>query len=101
MRAPLHGRIQKLRQDQAQLLKLHRLGDVRVKARLDALGVYVTEDVSRERDDGEVRVFFFALPAADLLAGFVAVFVGHVEVALPFSLGLGLQEENDRNGLQE
>jgi hypothetical protein len=96
MFSPLNLWIQKLIHLHTQLLKINRLSNVTIKPRLHALGIHISKNVGTERDDGEVLVFVLAFPAADVLASLVAVFVGHVEVALKKSRGLvgkGWEEE--------
>ena len=66
----------------AELFEVDGLGKVTVETGVDALLVDVAEDVGRKCDDRLVRLLAALLPAADLFAGLVAVFVGHVEVAL-------------------
>ena len=78
-------RIQKGSQHSAEDLEVDRLGNIGVKPRFSTLRVHVAQDVRRQGDDGQVRVLVFSLPAADFLTGLVAVFIGHVEVALRVS----------------
>ena len=75
-------RIQQPTHRLAQILKVNRLGDVVVEAGLQALVEDVGHDVGGEGDDGHARVGVGGFPGADLAAGLVAVFAGHVEVAL-------------------
>lgn len=75
-------RVEELDHDEAELLEVDGLGDVAVEAGLDALRVDVAENVGGEGDYGHVWVAVRALPPPDLLARLVAVFVGHVQVAL-------------------
>ena len=74
--------IEQIDHDALELLELDRLRDVGIEADVGALGVYVAEHVGRQRDHGDGPVRVGALPYADLATGLVAVFVGHVEVAL-------------------
>jgi hypothetical protein len=65
-----------------QLLEVDRLGKVAVETRFHAFLVDVAKDVCGKCDDGLVGLLGAFLPAAELFARLVAVFVGHVEVAL-------------------
>lgn len=75
-------RVHKRHEHSAELLEIDGLGEVTVEAGVDALLVDVAEDVCREGDDGLVGLLGAFFPPAQLLAGLVAVFVGHVEIAL-------------------
>lgn len=75
-------RVHKRHEHSAQLFEIHRLGEVAVEAGVDALLVDVAEDVGGERDDGLVRLLGALFPSAQLFARLVAVFVGHVKIAL-------------------
>ena len=68
--------------DGAQLLEVHWFGDIAVEPSIRTLCINVPEDVSRQSNDWEIRVFVRLLPLADLAASLVAVFVWHVEIAL-------------------
>jgi len=81
-RLGLIRRIQELGHDQGELFEVDRLGNIRVEARFYALGVDIAKHVGRESNDGDPLVSVLLLPAADLFAGLVAVFVGHVKIAL-------------------
>lgn len=81
-RLRLVRRIQKLGHDERKLLEFYRLRNIRVEAGVDALCVDVPEDICRKCNDGVSSVSVFLFPSTDLLAGLVAVFVGHVQVAL-------------------
>lgn len=78
----LLGWVQKSHQHGTQLFKVHRFRDVRIKSRLDALVANIANHVGGQRNDGEMLVAVLALPAADIFASLVPVFVGHVEIAL-------------------
>lgn len=82
MRLGRIGRVHERHEHGAELFEVDGLGEVAVEAGVDALLVDVAEDVGGERDDGLVGLLGFLFPAAQLFAGLVAVFVGHVEIAL-------------------
>jgi len=66
----------------AELFEIDGLSEVAIEACVDALLVDVAEDVGGEGDDGLVGLLGTLLPPAQLLARLIAVFIGHVEVAL-------------------
>ena len=74
--------IEEVDHDGFELLELDGLGDVRVEADFGALGVDVAEDVGRQSDHGSRWIRVLPFPFADFAAGLVAVFVGHVKIAL-------------------
>jgi len=76
------GRVHERHEHCAELFEIDGLGEVAVEAGVDALLVDVAEDVGGERDDGLVRLLGAFFPSAQLFARLVAVFVGHVEIAL-------------------
>lgn len=79
--APIRG-IEEVDHDVFELLELDRFRDIRVETDFGALGIDVAEDVGRESDDGEGRVRIRPFPFADFATGLIAVFIGHVKVAL-------------------
>ena len=74
--------VEEVDHDGFELLELDRFRDVRVEASVGALGVDVTEDISRERDYRKRLVSLLPLPGADFTTCLIAVFIGHVEVTL-------------------
>jgi hypothetical protein len=81
----IHG-IQEFDKLYTQLLKIHRLSYIRIKPGFDAFSIDIAENIGGKGDYWEVFILVFALPFAYVLAGLVAIFVGHVEVAL-FGVG--------------
>jgi len=63
MRLARIARVHERHEHRAQLLEIHRLRDIAVETRVDALLVDVTEDVGRKRDDGQVLELVLLLPA--------------------------------------
>lgn len=75
------ARIHKCHQNRAEFFEIHRFRHVRVETRLDTFFIHIPQDVGREGDDGEVGSLVVPLPLSNLLAGLIAVFIRHVEVA--------------------
>jgi hypothetical protein len=82
MRLARIRRVHKRHEHGAKLLEIDRLGKVAVETGLDAFLVDVAKDVGREGNDGLVLLLGALFPAAEFFTCLVAVFVGHVEVAL-------------------
>lgn len=112
MRLARVRRVHERHEHGAELLEIDRLGDVAVETRVDALLVDIAEDVGGERDYRLVLLAGALLPAPDFLAGLVAVFVGHVQVALwvgrllicsrgDWVLGVGMMGRRSRSWLVE
>lgn len=74
--------IHKLRHDERELFEGDRFRNVRVEAGFDALRVYITENIGRESNDRMAAVAMLLLPASDLFAGLIAIFIWHVQIAL-------------------
>lgn len=75
-------RIYKVNKEISQSAPFNRFGGVLRKARSGRVALTFSHDVGRKRDDGDVWMVVLFFPGADLPAGFVAIFVGHLDVAL-------------------
>ena len=82
MRLSRIGGVHERHEHGAELFEVDGLGEVAVEAGVDALLVDVAEDVGGERNDRLVGLLGAFFPSAQLFARLVAVFVGHVEIAL-------------------
>jgi hypothetical protein len=82
MRLRRISRVHERHEHSAELLKIDWLREVAVESSVYTLLVDVAEDVGRKRDDGLMGLIGAFLPSAQLFARLVAVFVGHVEIAL-------------------
>jgi len=82
MRLRRISRIHERHEHSAELFEIDWFGEVAVETGVDTLLVNVTKHVGRKRDDGLVGLLGAFFPPAQFLACLVAVFVGHVEIAL-------------------
>ena len=74
--------INQVNQDISQCRPFDRLGGVLGKSRSRGITLPLGHDVSGEGNHWDMRVVVLLLPCADLAAGCVTVFVGHLNIAL-------------------
>lgn len=75
-------RIHQIDKEIAQRAPLDRFSGILREARGGRVTLTLGHDVSRERNYRDVRVMVLFFPSTDLAAGFVAIFIGHLNVAL-------------------